>query len=200
MPINGPNHQLIPVELVATFPQKLRDSTSNRPITITRSKLAELLSRRRVQRPDSLFVLTSSCQSASSVFTWTNAYRDSLDLDIKDGKLSSVAAAKDLIHAVGFGGGLPTSTPSDLVYDFLPALMTVDMLATGRSPLQVVNALSQPLEADLFTKGLRLVERIFGVKQSKATALKLDPVYNQAEPRMLKGGVSISIGEPSAGN
>ena len=195
----GPNHQLIPVELVATFPQKLRDSTSNRSVTITRPKLAELLSRRRVHRPDSLFVLTSSCQSASSVFTWTNAYRDSLDLDIKDGKLPSIAAAKDLIHAVGFGGGLPTSTPSDLVYDFLPALMTVDMLATGRSPLQVVNALSQPLEADLFTKGLRLVERIFGVKQSKATALKLDPVYNQAEPRMLKGGVSISIGEPIAG-
>ncbi len=187
----GPNGKLIPFEIVASFPE---NGARVPDIEVSASELSDLLSKRRSVSKDSLFVLTSSCNSAGAILTWTNAYRASLEQDIRDGKLGKIEDATDLLHAIAFKGGFPTATPSDLIYDFAPALMTVEQLGKGHSPEQVFNSLKLPIPRDLFTRGLMIIERIFGIK-SQGKNMALDPVYNINIPAVLNGGISVKLGE-----
>ncbi len=186
--------KFIPVELSALFPEQ-RNQTGGIAPPLNINDLAELFSARRRKTPQSLFVLTLSCDSAGAAISWTNAYRKSLDLDIASGQLDSIAHATDLIHAIAPNGGFPTGTPSELILDMVPALKTVDMLVSGHSPRGVYKRLQQPFKRDWFIKAVEVVEKWFGV-EIDPEPLSLDPVYNLDIPHLLDSSGYIVEAEP----
>jgi hypothetical protein len=145
--------------------------------------------------PQSLFVLTQSCNSGSAVIPWTRAFRHSVDLDIAAGRFSSASDARDLVHAIAPEGGFPTDSPSQLLLGFVPSIMSIEMLAEGQSPRQVFETLKAPIKADRFTKAVAVIERLFGRKSEGELELELLPVYNLDLPYLLdSNGFLVELG------
>jgi ssDNA-specific exonuclease RecJ len=143
-----------------------------------------------------MFVLTQSCDSGSAVIPWTRAFRHSIDLDIAAGRLSSASDARDLIHAIAPEGGFPTDTPSQLLLDFVPSLMSIEMLAQGQSPRQVFEVLSKTIKADRFIQAVATVEKWFKKTIDQKLELDLKPNYNIDIPYLLNSsGFVVEIGD-----
>lgn len=175
--------QKVPVHLIAIFPEKKGETGGvNDPLSL--DTLAEHFTERRMLRPQSLLALTLSCHSAGAAVYWTHAYRKSLDLDIAAGRLDSPEHAKDLVQAIAPKGGFPTSLPSDLLLDMVPALKAVDMMAQGQSTRQVFERLSQKFKADWFINAVIQIQRWFKLEVPDVE-LNLDPVFNLDIPDLL---------------
>ncbi len=185
---------MIPVNLTAIFPES-KGENGNYGAALNVQQLGELLALRRPHLPHSMFVLTQSCHSGSAVIPWTNAFRRSVDIDIAAGRLSSASEARDLIHAIAPEGGFPTNAPSELLLDFIPSLMSIEMLAQGQSPRQVFETLKKPIKPDLFTKAIATIEKWFGKKARGDLNLELKPVYNIDLPYLLdSSGFVVEMG------
>lgn len=190
----------VPVEITAFFSLSSSNASldDQRPAMLDLADLARLLSERRRVSPHSLIALTMSCGAQASVVAWTNAYRASLELDIKNGRLGSLDQATDLVYAIAPKGGFPTDTPSELILDFIPALNAVESLAQGQSVHDVYRALQSPIKPDFAVKALEGLEKFLKLRKpsQSLTPLMLDPVFNQEMPWVLSGlGYVMEIGQ-----
>ncbi|MBF0443616.1 MAG: hypothetical protein HQK54_17045, partial [Oligoflexales bacterium] len=168
-------------KVTAYFPQKGSGLAGN----LTRTDLANLLSERRRQLPHSLFVLTTSCNASDAIITWTNAYRDSLYIDIEKGSLKKVGDAKDLIHAIAPEGSFPTSAPSELLLDFIGPIEAVAIIMRGDTPMQVYEYLKEEIKPDMFIKTVRNIENLVTGQKKELDTIFFQPKYNLLEQNLL---------------
>jgi hypothetical protein len=167
--------------VTAFFPEKNSGSMRR----LNRSDLAALLTARRVSNPTSLFVLTTSCRAADAVSTWTSAYRESLEQDVAAGKLKQLADAKDMIHAIAPEGSFPTSTPSELLLDFVGPLDAMKIIFEGGTPADVYTQLQHEIKPDRFVRFIQKIERLVAGKKGKLQPVYFRPKYNLKEVDLL---------------
>jgi hypothetical protein len=132
-----------------------------------------------------MFVLTTSCNATDAINTWTSAYRQSLEQDIVSGKVSSISGARDLIHAIAPEGSFPTSTPSEMLLDFVGPLDSIKLVFEGGTPEDVYKILKNDIKPDQFVNFVRKVENFFGRKKEKLSPIQFKPRYNQLEKDLL---------------
>ncbi len=153
--------------------------------SLNRGDLAQLLSERRLQNPHSLFVLTTSCNASDAISTWTSAYRQSLEFDMAAGRRSGITDAKDLIHAIAPEGSFPTSSPSELLMDFIGPLESVRIVFEGGQPQDVYEYLKQDIKPDRFVKFIQKIESLVTRKKKSLQPIQFIPRYNLAEQGLL---------------
>ena len=171
----------IKAKVTAYFPEKNSGATKR----LSRNDLAQLLFERRSTNPLSLFVLTTSCRATDAVNTWTSAYRKSLDLDLAAGKLTKISDATDLLHAIAPEGSFPTSTPSELLLDFIGPLDAMKVIFEGGTPAEVYNRLKTEIKPDSLVKLLRKIEQLLSGKNGALEPIYFVPRYNLAEKDIL---------------
>jgi hypothetical protein len=175
------NGTTIKAKVTAFFPEKNSGSMQR----LNRSDLAGLLVSRRLSNPTSLFVLTTSCRAGDAVSTWTSAYRESLEADLAAGKIKYLADAKDMIHAIAPEGSFPTSTPSEMLLDFIGPLDAMKIIFEGGTPNDVFTMLGQEIRPDRFIRFIQKIERLVAGKKGKMEPIYFIPKYNFKEPTLL---------------
>lgn len=166
-----------PVELDVFFPSKPASGIFER-VVVNTDDLADMMHRRRHVKNTPLFIFNNSCFAQNALWTWMKAYRQSAELSIDSGLISSMAELKDVPHIIAPKGGYPTSSTVDVLSNVIFPYVAMKSLAVDSSPKKLFETLAKQdlAKKDPIIVFLRKIQS--WRRKESAEETRFNPVYN----------------------
>lgn len=120
-------------------------------------ELASWMQSRRRNMEVPLFVMNASCGSEHNNGIWNSIYHLSILADLKEGHYDVSHLPRDFVYSIGSATYFDTSTPAQVLQDFVFPIAVLDSLSSGATVRRAIEAISVPPKEDPFIETLKVL-------------------------------------------